>query len=504
MRDRRRRRLVWKLRGGPQNRKVLGNDRLISMWPARAPVVYGDTVYWAAGIWPFMGVFVQAVDIGSGQPVWTNSGSGSNYTIQQHESPAFAGIAPQGYLTVNEKTLLVSGGMTVPAAFDRQTGRFLYYRPGDRELGKDVGGFDVLLGPDWFANHGGLQRLADGERLAKAPVDIITPQCVYGVAGKQLVASQLQIVRHVETTVDKKGKAKRTVKYKLPELWRTRLPAGITAIHLKTSDRFVASDGGSRVVQLNIPRSDADPCRVEWEAPVEGTVWRTLVADGRLIVIGQDGSISCFGPKEQSPPSPIKVYDTPAAIHDAAAVLGDVEREVAEMLTYTTARAGYAVIDQPPDEQSLVALAHQTQFHVIALQDDEQRRESLRVALRSRGLLGTRVAVVPGNLQTADLPPYLADLIVTGASRATAPADAQQIVGLVNGLRPYGGTALWSCGTQESAALAASCAPSVPDAQLETVDRGLLVAVPVHCRGRGPGRARMPTLATPWCRRNRV
>ncbi len=158
--------LVWKLRGGPQNRKVLGNDRLISMWPARgAPVVYGDTVYWAAGIWPFMGVFVQAVDIGSGQPVWTNSGSGSNYTVQQHDSPAFAGIAPQGYLTVNEKTLLVSGGMTVPAAFDRQTGRFLYYRPGDRELGKDEGGFDVLLGPDWFANHGRLHRLADGEPL---------------------------------------------------------------------------------------------------------------------------------------------------------------------------------------------------------------------------------------------------------------------------------------------------------------------------------------------------
>ncbi len=39
--------LIWKLRGGPQDRelldrKLLGNDRLISMWPARgAPVVWG-------------------------------------------------------------------------------------------------------------------------------------------------------------------------------------------------------------------------------------------------------------------------------------------------------------------------------------------------------------------------------------------------------------------------------------------------------------------------------
>ena len=305
--------LVWKRRGGPQHRKVLGNDRLdFDVAGARAPVVYGDTVYWAAGVWPFMGVFVQAVDIGSGQPVWTNSGSGSNYTVQQHASPAFAGIAPQGYLTVNESTLLVSGGMTVPAAFDRQTGRFLYYRPGDRELGKDQGGFDVVLGPDWFANHGRLQRLADGDQLVPAPVDVVTPQSMYGVSGKELGASQLQVVRYVETTVDKKGKEKHTVKWKLPELWRMPLPDGITTLQLKTADCFVASDGGSRVVQLNIPESAADTSRVLWEATVSDIVWRMLVADGRLIVVGQDGTISCFGSKRESPQTPGEVHDAPA------------------------------------------------------------------------------------------------------------------------------------------------------------------------------------------------
>ena len=56
---------AWRSRH--ESGKLLGNDRLISMWPARgAPVVCGETVYWAAGIWPFMGVFVHAVDIGYG------------------------------------------------------------------------------------------------------------------------------------------------------------------------------------------------------------------------------------------------------------------------------------------------------------------------------------------------------------------------------------------------------------------------------------------------------
>jgi len=61
-------RLVWKHRGGPSNRRVLGNERLISLWPARGgPVVANDTVYYAAGIWPFMGIFMHALDAETGE-----------------------------------------------------------------------------------------------------------------------------------------------------------------------------------------------------------------------------------------------------------------------------------------------------------------------------------------------------------------------------------------------------------------------------------------------------
>ncbi len=46
-------RLLWKHRGGPDARMCLGNERMISRWPARGgPVVLHDTVYYAAGIWP--------------------------------------------------------------------------------------------------------------------------------------------------------------------------------------------------------------------------------------------------------------------------------------------------------------------------------------------------------------------------------------------------------------------------------------------------------------------
>ncbi len=63
--------LVWRFRGGPSDRMILGNGRLISTWPARgAPVIADDTIYFAAGIWPFMGVFLHALDAKTGKPHW--------------------------------------------------------------------------------------------------------------------------------------------------------------------------------------------------------------------------------------------------------------------------------------------------------------------------------------------------------------------------------------------------------------------------------------------------
>ncbi|MEQ9071675.1 MAG: PQQ-binding-like beta-propeller repeat protein, partial [Gimesia chilikensis] len=51
--------LRWKYRAVPSQRLILGNRRLISVWPVRGgPVVEEDTLYFAAGVWPFEGVFI--------------------------------------------------------------------------------------------------------------------------------------------------------------------------------------------------------------------------------------------------------------------------------------------------------------------------------------------------------------------------------------------------------------------------------------------------------------
>ncbi len=117
--------LVWKFRGGPSAHHFLGNERIINMWPARgAPVVKDGVVYFAAGVWPLHGVFIYALDAESGDVVWVNDTTSSDYR-KLFRGPSYGGIAPQGYIAAGKDRLVVAGGRTPPVFLDRHTGEFL-------------------------------------------------------------------------------------------------------------------------------------------------------------------------------------------------------------------------------------------------------------------------------------------------------------------------------------------------------------------------------------------
>ena len=98
--------VLWKFRGGPTNRKVLGAGRLISAWPVSgAPVVHEGRVYFAAGIWPVMGVFVYALDAERGRVIWVNDRATSLWkskTVSEQRKdqpefePSFISVSPMG------------------------------------------------------------------------------------------------------------------------------------------------------------------------------------------------------------------------------------------------------------------------------------------------------------------------------------------------------------------------------------------------------------------------
>ncbi len=98
------------------------------MWPARGgPVVADDKVYFAASIWPFLGTFIYALDAETGQVDWVNDGTGAQFIKQPHSAPSFGGVAPQGAFAVAGSSLVIPGGRSVPAVFERASGKLRYF-----------------------------------------------------------------------------------------------------------------------------------------------------------------------------------------------------------------------------------------------------------------------------------------------------------------------------------------------------------------------------------------
>ena len=128
--------LRWKHRAAPSDRRVLGNGRLISVWPVRGgPVVADGRVFFAAGVWPFEGVFVYAMDIETGKVVWRNDRLGYLFGQHPHNTEAIGGLAPQGYLVIDKDDLIVPCSTAFPARLNRHDGSLIEFElPGPGRL----------------------------------------------------------------------------------------------------------------------------------------------------------------------------------------------------------------------------------------------------------------------------------------------------------------------------------------------------------------------------------
>jgi len=115
--------MIWKYRAGPSDEKVIGNGHMISLWPVRTSVLVdnGQAIF-CAGVFPYEGIYVCAVDARDGSVLWRNDTIGD----RAHELD-FGGISPHGHLVASEDIVYVPSGRAMPAAFDRNSGEFLFY-----------------------------------------------------------------------------------------------------------------------------------------------------------------------------------------------------------------------------------------------------------------------------------------------------------------------------------------------------------------------------------------
>ena len=433
--------LVWRFRGGPRERLLLGQDRLISTWPARgAPVLHEGTLYFGAGLFGFQGIFLYALDPATGSVIWSNTGSGSDYLVQQHGSPAFAGLSPQGYIAATRDRLVVSGGRTMPAVYDRHTGKFLHFDLSSRAMGsKGGGGYEVTAGETFYLNRDAMYRLDTGKFLARVGAPVVTEFAMIGAdeGGLRGFKPGWEEV----TTKDTRGED--VTKVEVTTSWTASLEDKIEKVYIQSGGRVYGLAAGNTVVAVDLP-SWGRGARISWRQPLPDLALNMLTADGKLFVTTEAGRIYAFGgtSRELTVPPLAKIVLKQSKARRGGGRWGRIVRDI---LDEAVMDSGYAVVLGIGSGRLIEELLRQSDLQLIVVDPDPEQVEGLRRKLDAAGLYGQRVAARAGSIFGLELPPFLASVVVSeDAAAARLDGDQRAFVqGVFRLLRPYTGLAMF-------------------------------------------------------------
>lgn len=473
--------VIWKYRPGPSDRKVIGNGRIVSVWPLRTGMIVEDGIaYFAAGLFPTESVFLCAVRADSGEVVWRNDTLGQEYMYLPHGgSEAFSGLVPEGYLLASATRLYVPTGRNVPAAFDRENGQSVFWKANTIRGG---GTYALLTGDLIFS---GPDRLAafekrKGDMFAQFPGDrlVVTRDFSYLLSADTLAAldrqyaasaaAQMRLrseLSSVKKSLSRLEQEQRALKEKGQDLSDEKLGrlAELTKKRDALADELSQADeaaakcwkwraesecpyalilAGSVLYaggQDLVIAVDATTGEELWRAEIDGKARGLAVANGRLFISSDTGAIYCFakgdGPVTQKsgPPRNDPAYPRAelASVYDEAA-----ERLVSE----TGVRKGFCLVLGCGTGRLAFEIARRTDLKILGIEADAKKVAQARRALDAAGLYGTRVTVEQGSWPNVEAPVYFANLVVSDSALVTGRLDGSA-GDLQRVLRPSGGVA---------------------------------------------------------------
>ncbi|MCU0473573.1 MAG: PQQ-binding-like beta-propeller repeat protein [Bacteroidales bacterium] len=403
--------LVWKILLAPAPNKLLGNKRLISMWPARGGIVIKDNIiYTAASIFPLMGTFIYAINAEDGKIIWKNEGTSSNYILQPHRSPAFADVAPQGSFVITGDRLLVAGGRSVPAGFDINTGTELFYQLA--ASGKTGGAFSCSNDRVYFNHH--RERMTymydskNGNKLISnaGEYPVVEGNTIY-FSGKKISAASISSANQ------------------LNKLWT--IDASATNDLIKAGNILYAADStGINAVRIE---ENKQP-ELLWRIASEKNIERLVASNGKLIAVSDDGTIRVFGDKP--------VTNIAYNLKPAQYIKGN-SCKTKKIMRSAGISEGYALVFGTNDVNLLKALISKTYLSVIAYEKNSERVNYMREFFDDAGVKSDRLSFLKYDDTFPLLPKYFSSLTIVNDDFFLNGYDNELLKMIYESARPYDG-----------------------------------------------------------------
>jgi len=448
---------VWKYRSLIEDRRIPGNQRIISNTPVRTGVLIENGIaYFCTGLFPNEGVKMVALNSDDGTEVW----------VRSHKE-----LSPQGYMLASDTRLYVPTGRTSPIAFDIANGDQLesYSGPGgtytlltdDEVLVHGTGNQGEFKGHpkngDQFAVFGGLQMIvtADTTYLLSAESISAIDSCTYHQIAEEwnTVATQhlekenqlwdlqekLELfsarqqepgtLEKLEETIGKTAQELEDIAINLRNIEKDRFkwqsPRKRSYAMILANDLVII--GGNNLVDVY----QANNGELVWTESVEGKAYGLAVTNEQLIVSTDQGTITSFGQPKDNKQSIVADERNPF-IEESQ----ESESSLAKwILQQSNQKKGYCLLLGAEDGRLAYELAKQSEYHIICVESDETKIRQARQSLDRAGIYGIRISV--HHIDDAKLPytNYLANLIVINETAQNQFSDRE----VFRVLRPYGG-----------------------------------------------------------------
>jgi hypothetical protein len=158
---------------------------------------------------------------------------------------------------------------------------------------------------------------------------------------------------------------------------------------------------------------------------LDGKVHALLAADEKLFVVTEAGEIRCYGDSKP---------DTVVRLKENRQVADFLDASASAILSQSGAKHGFALLLGMPEVSFVETLVASSELHIVVIEASPERVAKARRSLFESRLYGHRVSVRLGDPLNYELPPYLADLVI---SMVPIPGDA--LPRIANSVRPFGG-----------------------------------------------------------------
>lgn len=443
--------LLWRRRVAPDDRRVPGNGRMISVWPIRTGVlVDGEVAYCGAGLFPNDGVYLSALNTKDGNVIWQVK---TDWSLQ-------------GYLTASKTQLFAPTGRTPPVVFDRRDGKYVGAMPGE-------GGTFALLGDDVLVSGPGRKTGHVSVSDPQTRQEIVTFRGLHiivdeGTAYLQTKTSirafdrvtYLALVRKKKSLVAKtqdiqkriakaqgtdQDEQRQTLQRQLDETkkqtagtvesMRKCFPWEQPSSHsysLVLSGDVLFAGGDGQVAAFGTTDG-----KELWTAAVAGRAYGLAVAGGRLFVSTDRGSIHCFSPDSDPRPTIRPAPTVPYPEDDLTALYRRAARRIIER---SGVKQGYCLDLGCGEGRLAYEIARLTDMQIIGVEEDPQKAAAARTALDRAGVYGVKITVQQGSLSELPYTGYFANLIVSDRTVISGelPGNSKEVFRV---LRPCGGVA---------------------------------------------------------------